>query len=123
MPANVNLFRSLALDLPGAVESAHMSHPDFRLNKRIFATLSAQEKGCGVLKLTLDQQAAFVAELPKVFEPVPGGWGRMGSTLVHLAAVNEDTLRGALATAYRNVELKQSTSKRKRSTKKARETS
>src|SRR6202011_1204206 len=98
MPANVNLFRSLALSLPDAVESAHMGHPDFRLNNRIFATLSAQERGCGVLKLTLDQQAAFVAELPKVFEPVPGGWGRMGSTLVHLAAVDKDALRGALAT-------------------------
>jgi len=123
MPANVTLFRNLALGLPGAVESAHMGHPDFRLNNRIFATLSAQAKGCGVLMLTPEQQTSFVAELPKVFEPVPGGWGRMGSTLVHLAAVNEDTLRGALATAYRNVELKQSTSKRKRSTKKARETS
>lgn len=32
-------FRRLALDLPGAIESAHMGHPDFRANGRIFATL------------------------------------------------------------------------------------
>ena len=40
-----NEFRSLALTLPGAVESAHMGHPDFRIDGRIFATL-----GKGVIK-------------------------------------------------------------------------
>jgi hypothetical protein len=42
-----------------------MNHPDFRLNNQIFATLSAQEKGCGVLKLTLEQQAAFLTSSPR----------------------------------------------------------
>jgi hypothetical protein len=91
-----------------------MNHPDFRLNNRIFATLSAQAQGCGMVKLTLEQQAAFVAELPEVFTPVPGGWGRMGMTHVRLATVDEATLRGALATAYRNVEVKQATGKHKK---------
>jgi hypothetical protein len=68
------LFRRLALQLPGAVESSHMNHPDFRLNNQIFATLSAQDKGCGVLKLTLEQQAAFIADQPHIFSPVQGGW-------------------------------------------------
>ena len=80
--------------LPGAVESSHMGHPDFRLNNRIFATLSAQEKGCGVLKLTLEQQQAFITELPSVFAPVHGGWGRMGMTFIHLAAADEAILAG-----------------------------
>ena len=39
-----------------------------------------ESRGRGVLKLTVEQQAAFVAELPEVFEPVQGGWGRMGMT-------------------------------------------
>ena len=113
MSDRVALFRRLALSLPDAVEGAHMGHPDFRLNTRIFATLSRQADGCGVLMLTPGQQAAFSAELPEVFEPVPGGWGRGGSTLVHLASVREDTLFGALTTAYRNIEAKQVASKRK----------
>jgi hypothetical protein len=117
MSANATLFRKLALELPGAVESSHMNHPDFRLNDRIFATLSAEVQGCGMVKLTLEQQAAFVAELPKVFTPVPGGWGRMGMTHVHLSAVEEATLRGALTTAYRNVEAKRTAVNKKRSTK------
>jgi hypothetical protein len=113
MSDGVALFRGLALSLPGAVEGTHMGHPDFRLNTRIFATLSRQADGCGVLMLTPEQQAGFTSELAEVFEPVPGGWGRGGSTLVHLAAVQEDTLLGALTTAYRNIEAKQIARKRK----------
>jgi hypothetical protein len=117
MLSSVALFRKLALELPGTIESSHMGQPDFRLNNRIFATLAAQAQGCGMVKLTLEQQAAFVADLPKVFTPVPGGWGRMGMTHVHLAAVDEATLRGALTTAYRNVEAKQTEGKRKRASR------
>jgi hypothetical protein len=117
MSANATLFRELALELPGVVESSHRNHPDFRLNNRIFATLSAEAQGCGMVKLTLEQQAAFVGDLPKVFTPVPGGWGRMGMTHVHLAAVDEATLRGALTTAYRNVEAKRTAVKKKRAIK------
>jgi hypothetical protein len=121
MPSTVADFRRHALALPGAVESSHMGHPDFRLSDRIFATLSAQAKGCGVLKLTLDQQRSFISELPAVFEPVHGGWGRMGMTFIHLAAADDEILQGALATAYRNLELKQQKAKpqKKRTPKKA----
>jgi len=51
----------------------------------------------------VQQQAAFCEEMPEVFEPVQGGWGRMGMTYVHLDAVEEDTLLGALTTAHHNV--------------------
>ena len=67
--SRIALFRRLALQLPQAIESSHMGHPDFRLNNQIFATLSGQEKGCGVLKLTLEQQAAFVTDQPHIFSP------------------------------------------------------
>ncbi|NYF81265.1 MmcQ/YjbR family DNA-binding protein [Granulicella arctica] len=116
MPTTAAVFRKLALSLPGAVESSHMGHPDFRLNNRIFATLSAQAKGCGMVKLTPEQQSAFTVDLPEVFEPVPGGWGRGGATLMHLNAVSPDILLGALTTAYRNLEAKQAAAKHKRTT-------
>jgi hypothetical protein len=119
MPSTIADFRRHALALPGAVESSHMGHPDFRLNDRIFATLSAQAKGRGVLKLTLDQQQSFISELPTVFEPVQGGWGRMGMTFIHLAAADDAILQGALATAYRNLELKQKSKPSKSTAKKA----
>jgi len=112
---HVVLFRKLALSLPDAFESSHMGHPDFRLNDRIFATLSAQATGRGILKLTLAQQQAFTTDMPKVFEAIPGGWGRMGMTFVNLSQVDESTLEGALATAYHNVKSKQLDKKAKRS--------
>jgi hypothetical protein len=105
--SQIALFRKLALSLEGAIESAHMGHPDFRLNNRIFATLSYQDKGSGVLKLTPEQQESFVAEQPDCFSPVHGGWGRSGMTFIHLAQADEALIEGALATAYRNLQKRQ----------------
>jgi len=51
--------------------------------------------------LTPEQQAAFVAEEPAIFLPIPGGWGRNGATHIRLAAANEDLLAGALRTAWK----------------------
>jgi YjbR len=119
MSAGVDLFRRIACGLPGAVESAHMGHPDFRVGGRIFATLSGEAQGRGVLKLTLEQQAEFVAEMPEVFEPVAGGWGRMGMTYIVLDRAEEETMRGALVTAHRNIEAKPAVSRQKRRSKDA----
>src|SRR5579862_2566939 len=88
-------FRRLALSLEGAEEGSHMGQADFRVGGRIFATLAAEKQGYGNLMLTPDQQAAFVAEAPNIFLPIPGGWGRNGATHVVLAAANEDLLLGA----------------------------
>lgn len=119
MAEGVDRFRRLACELPGAVESAHMGNPDFRVDGRIFATLSGQSRGRGVLKLTPEQQTEFAAELPEIFEPVQGGWGRMGMTYIVLDHAEEDTMRGALATAYRNVAGKKAVATRNsRATKK-----
>jgi hypothetical protein len=94
-------FRRIALSLPGAEESSHMGNPDFRVGGRIFATLASAREGYGNLMLTLEQQTAFVQELPEMFLPVKGGWGRGGATHILLAAANEDVLTGALQTAWR----------------------
>lgn len=94
-------FRRLALSLEGAEESSHMGSPDFRVGGRIFATLAAQKLRYGNLLLTAEQQAMFVAELPDVFVPIAGGWGRNGATHVVLAKVHEDVLAGALRAAWK----------------------
>jgi hypothetical protein len=94
-------FRRIALSLEGAEESSHMGAPDFRVGGRIFATLASEAQGYGNLMLTLEQQAAFVEELPEVFLPIPGGWGRMGMTHIRLAAASQDVLEGALRTAWK----------------------
>lgn len=98
---NAKDFRRIALNFEGAEEGSHMGQVDFRVGGRIFATLAAVMQGFGNLMLTPEQQQAFVEELPEVFLPIPGGWGRMGATHVRLAAANEDLLHGALHTAWK----------------------
>jgi hypothetical protein len=94
--------RRIALGFPEAVESQHMGTPDYRVRKRIFATLRSAE-GCAVVKLTREQQEAMTQSEPSMLEPVPGGWGRKGWTCVMLAHADEATLRSALTAAWRNV--------------------
>jgi hypothetical protein len=98
---NADDFRRIALSFEGAEEGSHMGAPDFRVAGRIFATLASQRQGYGNVKLTLEQQAEFVRELPEVFLPIPGGWGRMGMTHIRLAKASEDVLVGALRTAWK----------------------
>jgi hypothetical protein len=98
---DVDDFRRIALSLEGAEESSHMGKPDFRVGGRIFATLASADQGYGNLMLTSEQQAAFVQELPEVFVPIAGGWGRMGMTHIRLAAAKEEVLAGALRTAWK----------------------
>ena len=96
-------FRRLALSMPEAVEAGHMGHPDFRVGGRIFATLGHPDEDWAMVKLTPEQQEAFVAADPAAFEPVKGGWGRRGATLVRLRKAKVASLRTALIAAWRNV--------------------
>ena len=94
-------FRRIALSLEGAEEGSHMGSVDFRVGGRIFATLAAVKQGYGNLLLTPEQQQEFVKEMPEVFLPIPGGWGKNGATHVRLSAANEDLLEGALRAAWK----------------------
>jgi hypothetical protein len=107
-------FRRIALSLEGAEEGSHMGAADFRVAGRIFATLASEKQGYGNLMLTPEQQADFVRELPDVFLPISGGWGRMGMTHVRLAKASEDVLTGALRTAWRLRAEKNTRPKKKR---------
>jgi hypothetical protein len=94
-------FRRLALSLEGAEEGSHMGAADFRVGGHIFATLAHEKQGYGNLMLSPEIQLQFLAERPDVFLPVAGGWGNNGATHVRLSVVDEDTLAGALRTAWK----------------------
>ena len=101
MAMTIKDFRRIALSFEGAEEGSHMGAVDFRVGGRIFCTLAHAKKGYGNLMLKPEQQAMFIEELPEVFIPIAGGWGRMGMTHVILANVTEDVLEGAIRTAYK----------------------
>ncbi len=96
-------FRRLALDMPGASEHSHMRHPDFRVRGKIFATLGYPGKTWGMVKLTPEQQRAFVQSDGAAFVPVKGGWGERGCTNVRLAKAREALLQEAIAAACGNI--------------------
>jgi hypothetical protein len=106
-------FRRMALGMTGASEGAHMGHPDFRVENKIFATLHAGDLH-GMVKLTPDQQQTFVSAHPIAFEPENGAWGRQGCTKVLLSAVDEETLGEAMTLAWQNIARKPPASTRKR---------
>ena len=56
-----------------------------------------------MVKLTPDEQAILVEKYPEVFRPVPGGWGKRGSTNVRLELAPPAVLRDALNSAWQRV--------------------
>jgi len=90
-----------------------MGAADFRVGGRIFATLASQDEGYGNLMLTPEMQAEFVADMPDIFLPIHGGWGRMGMTHIRLAKASEDVLAGALRAAWQLRVDKNATTKKK----------
>lgn len=91
----------MALALDGVFESAHMGHPDFRVNNRIFATLHTGDR-FGMVALTPEQQREFIDNHPDMFTPEAGAWGRAGSTRVSLSSVDAEVLGEALTLAWQN---------------------
>src|SRR5580698_807509 len=92
-------FRKLALKIPGAVEFAHMNHPDFRLKGKVFATLGYPDEHHGMIKLSPEEQKKFLIKAPKVFSPCNGVWGLRGATNVDLRPARVAMVRAALKSA------------------------
>ena len=91
--------RHLALQLPAVEERDHFGKPSFRTNNRIFSTLWIPEKRA-MVKLAPAEQTLFCEQYPDFFHPVPGGWGRMGSTFVELSRVPVKLFSKALRSAW-----------------------
>jgi hypothetical protein len=107
-------FRRAALALPGATESEHMHHPDFRVGNRIFATLGYPDGTWGMVKLPPDEQQKLLEAMPDIFQPATGAWGRQGSTMVRLSRAKPQVLTCALEMAWRLAQAKPAKAVRKK---------
>jgi hypothetical protein len=99
---SIEIFRQMALSLPGTVEQPHFEKTSFRVNKKIFATL-AGEKSIAMLTLSLIDQSVFCAFGKTIIYPVPGAWGTKGCTYFDLKKIKKAMLKDALACAYQNI--------------------
>jgi hypothetical protein len=92
--------RTIALSMPLAEEREHMSHPDFRVNGKIFATLLPRQARA-VVKLSPADQSALVQMDPDAFSL--NAWSHQGFTNVDLKRVGAARLRSVVEAAWRNV--------------------
>jgi hypothetical protein len=95
-------IRRLALSLPEAAEADHHGMPSFRVNGKIFATLHLAHPRM-MAKLDAEDQHNLSEGHPGVVEPVPGGWGRKGSTFIWYEKANLDLVELALTLAWTRV--------------------
>ena len=98
-------FRRIALGMAGAVEGAHMGHPDFRAGGKIFATIHP-DHAQGMVTLTPEQQSVYLRDHPAMFTPAAGAWGRQGCTMVRFANADSEVVGEAMTLAWRNVTAK-----------------
>lgn len=92
-------FRKLALALPEVEERGHHDHPDFRVGGRVFATL-APDGTWAMVKLPVDEQERLCAELPDLYEPFNGAWGKQGCTRITLAKARKKDVEEAVKSAW-----------------------
>jgi hypothetical protein len=94
-------FRDLALSFKDSEERSHMGHPDFRVNGRIFATLSP-DGDLGMVRLTASQQSEYMHTVPRAIRAASGSWGEAGATMIQLEHIDESVAIELLHLAWQN---------------------
>ncbi len=97
-----NLVRRLALELPETVEADHHGKAAFVVAGKILCTLHTDRPRI-MVKLEAEDQHNLAAAHPDLIEPVPGYWGRKGSTFVRYEQADEALLRTLLWMAWTHV--------------------
>lgn len=93
---------AIALSLPDVLEQPHFEKTSFRIRKKIFLTLDAQQlRGC--FKLSVIDQDVFSVMNPGIIFPVPNSWGKQGWTWVDLERISIKVFEDLAATAYQHV--------------------
>ena len=95
-------IRAMALALPEAVEADHHGFPSVRVRGKIFCTFRADPQRM-MVKLDLEDQTNLCAGHPELMSPVPGYWGRKGSTWVDYDRAHDALLATLLHLAWSNV--------------------
>jgi hypothetical protein len=92
--------KAIALSLPGTDEHPHFNRIAFRVKKKIFATLSFEDKTLNLM-FTPTEQFIFCPPGSDVIFPIPNGWGRRGATTINLNKASKKLVTDALKEAYR----------------------
>jgi len=94
-------IRRLALSFPEAVEADHHGMPSFRVGGKVFATIHLAHPRM-MARLDPEDQHNLSLGHPGVVEPVPGAWGRGGSTFLWYERADEALALLMLGLAWRS---------------------
>src|SRR5262249_37074431 len=92
-------LRKLMLSFPGVAEVPHVDRRAVRTQRKIFATMGADES----VNLSIQPEEArngLMESFPKAFLSL-GGWTRLGYVRVELEHVDDELLREVVTEAYR----------------------
>ncbi len=92
-------IKALALLFEGVEEKPHFKRTAFTVKKKIFATLSDEERTLNVA-LTPDSQFVFCPPDSDVVFPVDNAWGKQGWTTINLNKATKKLVQSALKDAY-----------------------
>jgi hypothetical protein len=92
-------LRRIALSLAGTSEAPHFDRTAFKV-ARTYVTLAADRRTAN-FKFTPGDQEFKCLLAPDAFQPVAGGWGKMGWTAATLAELSAAELKDALELAWR----------------------
>jgi hypothetical protein len=93
-------IRRIALALPEAYEEPHFEKASFRVAKKIFCTLHADQPR---IMLKLDPEDQHNLSDGDAIQPVPGHWGRNGATFVYYERLAPERLPGLMRLAWASV--------------------
>ncbi|MEO8812362.1 MAG: MmcQ/YjbR family DNA-binding protein [Caulobacteraceae bacterium] len=93
-------LRSFVLSMPEAIEQDHHGSPSFRVRGKIFCTVKPDGSRL-MVKLAGEDQHNFVEAHPGTITPVPGYWGKKGSTLVNMSEAPVGLIEPLLELAWR----------------------
>jgi YjbR len=91
--------RTMALSFEGTTEKPHFNRTAFVVSKRIFATLSYDDKTLNLM-FNPQLQLIFCPPNSEVIFPIPNGWGRKGATTINLNKATKKLVQAALQDAY-----------------------
>lgn len=92
--------KKIALSLSETGDQPHFNRTAFTVKKKIFATLSFEDKTLN-LKFTPEAQFIFCPPNSDVIFPIDNAWGRQGWTTINLDKASKKLVTDALKEAYR----------------------
>src|SRR4051812_21335979 len=91
--------KTMVLSFEGTSEKSHFNRIAFIVNKRIFATLSYEDKTLNLM-FNAHLQVLFCPPQSDIIFPIPNGWCKKGATTIDLEKTGRKLVQSALQEAY-----------------------